>query len=87
MVVINKVPMESASNWEVQCKNQLQQLGLSVGSSLLVGVRSHSRVSSPEYEDDFKALRQLIRQCGLQSLTGDFTLRLDYSHEVDTFLI
>jgi hypothetical protein len=80
MVLINQMPTQSPSDWEVQCENQLQQLGLSGGSVLLKSMRNRWGVSSPEYEDDSEALYQLIRQRALQNLTFD----LDDLHEVDT---
>ena len=88
MVLVNKVPMESASDWEVQCKTQLQRSGLSADSSLLKSVRTHRGVSSPEYEDDFETLSQHFCQHALriQNPKGDFTLDLDHPHGVDTFL-
>ena len=81
MVLINQVPTQSPSDWEVQCENQLQQLGLSGGSVLLKCMRSHRGVSSPEYEDDSKALSKLIRQ---NVLIGNFTLGFGDLHGVDT---
>ena len=84
MVLINQVPTQSPSDWEVQCKNQLQKLGLSAGSILLKSMRSHRGVSSPEYKADSQALSKLIRQHALQNLVGNFTVELDDLHGVDT---
>ena len=74
MVLVNRVPTQSPSDWEVQCENQLQRLGLSGGSVLLKSMRNHRGVSSPEYKDDSQALCQLIRQHALQNLRVDLTL-------------
>ena len=71
MVLINQVPTQSPSDWEVQCENQLQQLG---GSVLLQSMRSHRGVSSPEYKDGSQALSKLIRQHAVQNLRADITL-------------
>lgn len=89
IVLINQVPMEAESDWEVPCENQLQRLGLSVGPGLLISVRSHDGVSSPEHKDDVRALSHLIRQhARSQNLPGGFTHKLDFGHPrgVDTFL-
>lgn len=83
-IVINQVPTQSPSDWEVQCENQLQALGLSAGSVLLKSVRSHQGVTSSEYKDDSVALGQLIRQQALQHLPVGH--RLDHPHGVNTLL-
>ena len=83
MVLINQVPTQSPSNWEVQCENQLQRFGLSGDSVLLKSMRSHRGVSSAGYKDDSQALCQLIRQHALQSLGGSLTLGLDHPYGVD----
>ena len=74
MVLVNQVPTQSPSDWETQCENQLQRLGLSGGPVLLKSMRNHRGVSSPEYKDDSQALCQLIRQHALQNLRVDLTL-------------
>ncbi|KAI9568265.1 hypothetical protein HD554DRAFT_792453 [Boletus coccyginus] len=81
IVLINQVPMGAGSDWEVPCEIQLHRLGLSVGP-VLMSVRSHGGVSSPEHEDDVKALSHLIRQHhdASQNLPGGFTLKLDFGH-------
>ncbi|KAG6374481.1 hypothetical protein JVT61DRAFT_4524 [Boletus reticuloceps] len=84
MVLINQVSVQSPGNWEVQCQDQLQVLGLSASSGLLKSVRRHLGVSSPEYEDDAQTLSQLIRQHALQNHRGILTLDLD--HGVDTLI-
>ena len=81
-VLINQVPTQSPSDWEVQCETQLQRLGLSGGSVPLRSMRSHRGVSSPEYKDDSQALSQLIRQHALQNVRDNPTL--DHPHRVDT---
>ena len=84
MVLINQVPTQSPNDWEVQCENQLQRLGLSHGSVPLKSMRSHQGTSSSEYKDDSQALSQFIRQHALQNLRGNPTLDIDYPHGVDT---
>ena len=78
IVLVNQVPTPSPSDWEVQCENQLQKLGLSGGPVLLKSMRSHRGVPSPEYEDDSRALRQFIRQYAVQNLGANFTLDLGH---------
>ena len=84
MVLIDQVPTQSPSDWEVQCENQLRRLGLSRDSVLLKSMWSHQGVSSPEYTDDSRTLCQLIRRHALQNLRGKLTPDLDYPHLVDT---
>ena len=67
MILINQVSTQSPSDWEVQCENQLERLGLSAGSIHLKSVRSHRGVSSPEYEDGCHALSQLILPHGVDT--------------------
>ncbi|KAF8127010.1 hypothetical protein EV363DRAFT_502393 [Boletus edulis] len=78
MVLINQVSVQSPGNWEVQCQDQLQMLGLSASSVLLKSVRRHWEVSSPEYEDDAQTLIRLIRQHALQNHRDILTLNLDH---------